>query len=456
MADQFARTVMASPETVDGFSARLEHFNLDARARTLMRETWPVIAPHLDAAIGNVVLATQKLPRIAPVVIQHEDVIRGLEAAHFKALLGGEFDQQYVASCRRTVEQETAIGIDSRMRSSAGNFVLCATLKALERKYPFSRHKVFERVAVVSRVIALDVSNAIALHREFSEDASHARRKAIDAAISEFADAIGGVLDAIKKTSASLTSTSGTLKQVADDTVGRMAKASAAASNTAQRVGAAEAATGELSQSIAQIGHEASRGLQMARAAVDDTQRTHKAIHSLDEAAGRIGSVVGLISTIASQTNLLALNATIEASRAGDAGRGFAVVASEVKDLASQTSRATDDISTQIAAIQEATKHSVEEISSIAHVIEQLSAVAGTIAAAVEQQGATTLNIVESMQNAANGTARASDEISSIEQAAGRTSVAVLEIAGWTERLYARASDLELQVADFFARVRAA
>jgi methyl-accepting chemotaxis protein len=302
----------------------------------------------------------------------------------------------------------------------------------------------------------LDVSNAIALHREFSEKASHARRQAIDAAISEFADAIGGVLDAIKEASASLTTTSGTMKQVADDTLDRMAKASAAAANTARRVEATDEATGELSGSIAQIGREANRGLQMARTAVDETQRTHKSIRSLEEAAERIGSVVGLISTIASQTNLLALNATIEASRAGDAGRGFAVVASEVKNLANQTSRATEDISTQIAAIQEATKLSVEEISSIARIIEQLAIVAGTIATAVEQQNTTTVNIVESMRNAADETARASDEVSSIEQAASRTSGAVLEIAKWTERLYARATDLEVQVASFFARVRAA
>ena len=271
---------MGTPETIDGFEARLEHFGLDARARSLMRETWPLIAPHLDTAISNMVLATQKLPRIAPVVIQHEDMIKRLEASHFEALLGGELDQHYVVSCRRTVEQETAVEIDSRMRSSAGNFVLCATLKALERKYPFSRYKANERAAVVSRVIALDVSNAIALHREFSEKASHARRKTIDAAISEFADAIGDVLAAIKETSASLTTTSGALKEVADDTLGRMAKASAAAANTAQRVGTVEEATGELSQSIAQIGQEASRGLQM-RANRGRRYATHSQSHPL-------------------------------------------------------------------------------------------------------------------------------------------------------------------------------
>jgi methyl-accepting chemotaxis protein len=447
---------MKESAVLDSFEARIRLFGLDERARSVMQETWPLIAPCLEEAIDAVVAAAGNMPLMAPVIARNRDLIRTLEVSHFKALLGGGLDDRYVESCRRTVEQEAAIGVDARMRSSAGSFVLKAALKALARKHWLSPRKLVDRAIVISQIIALDVSNAMTLHRRWAEQATAARGKVIDAAIADFATASGAVVGAIKEASASLSSTCGTMKQVADDTFGRMASASSAAADTSQRVDAAGAATEELSQSIEHIGQQATRGLEMARSAVGDTRRTHQAIRSLEEAAERIGSVVGLISTIASQTNLLALNATIEASRAGDAGKGFAVVASEVKVLANQTSRATEEISKQVAAIQEATKNSVNEIASIARAIEELTAVASTIAAAVEEQGATTRDIAGSMQTAAGGTARASDEIHSIEQAASRSAAAVNEIAGWTERLSARASELETKVTGFFAQVRAA
>jgi methyl-accepting chemotaxis protein len=447
---------MAPTKLVQAFDARLTMYGLNERSLRVMREAWPVIAPNLERAIDEILDAIRVLPRIGDIVADNRELVRKLETAHFQALLAGSLDERYAESCRTTVEQEAALGFDARLRSTAGSYVLKAALEALARRHRFSSVKAAERGIVVSKVIHFDVANAMTLHRQAREAAESVRRSAIDGAIAEFGAAIGEVVTAIKEASASLITTSATLTKAAEDTRGRMAAASSASAETARRMEATVTATEELSGSIEEIGRQATRGLGVAQSAVGDAERSQGAIRSLDAAAERIGSVVDAISAIAAQTNLLALNATIESARAGEAGRGFAVVAAEVKTLANQTSRATDDISQQITAIQEATKRSVGEIASIARVISELTGVSTNIATAVEQQSATTRNIAESIHGAAGHTAQASAEIGSVEQAVALGAAAVGEITDWTARLSARASDLEAKVATFFSRVRAA
>ncbi len=443
-------------EPIPVYEARLAMHRIDERTRSILAETWPVLAPHLERTIDAVVIAITGLPVIGQVVAQNKETVKRLEVSHFQALLGGKLDRTYAESCRQTVEKEAELGLDARIRSTSGSYVAQMSLEVLARKHRFSPAKIAERGKTVAQVISFDVSNAMTLHRQAAERAAMVRRNAIDAAIADFDAAIGAVIEAIKEASASLAMTGDTLKQVADDTLSRMALASSASAETAQRMDATVTATEELSGSIQEIGQQATSGLGMAQSAVADTERTQSVIGSLNDAAERIGSVVGTISAIAAQTNLLALNATIEAARAGEAGKGFAVVAAEVKTLANQTSRATGDISQQVTAIQEATKRSVEEISSIARVIGKLTTVSTSIASAVQQQSMTTRGIAESIHNAAGHTARASVEINSVDEAVTRSVAAVGDITTWTARLSARAKDLETKVATFFTRVRAA
>jgi methyl-accepting chemotaxis protein len=443
-------------EPIPVYEARLAMHRIDERTRAVLAETWPLLAPHLERTIDEVIIAITGLPGIGQAVAQNKETIKRLEVAHLQAVLGGKLDRNYGESCRQTVEKEAELGLDARIRSTTGSFIVQMSIEVLAGKHRFAPARMAERGKTIAQVISFDVSNAMTLHRQAAERAALARRGAIDAAITDFDAAIGAVIEAIKEASASLTTTGETLKQVADDTLSRMALASSASLETAHRMDATVMATEELSGSIHEIGQQATNGLGMAQSAVADTERTQTVIGSLNDAAERIGSVVGTISAIAAQTNLLALNATIEAARAGEAGKGFAVVAAEVKTLANQTSRATGDISQQVTAIQESTKRSVEEISSIARTIGKLTTVSTSIASAVQQQSMTTRGIAESIHNAAGHTARASVEINSVDEAVTRSVAAVGEITTWTARLSARANDLETKVATFFTRVRAA
>ncbi len=447
---------MTSTQRVQSFEARLALYGVDVNARRVVKQTWPLLEPDLGRAIDEILDAVRRLPLVGDIVAQNRALLKALEVAHFTALFGGDLDGRYAESCQRTVEQEAALGFDARIRSTAGSYVLKAALHALARKYRFSSAKAAAHGSALAQVVAFDVANAMTLHRQAAERAALTRRGTIDDAITEFAGAIGAVVEAIKEASISLTATCAALSMAAGHTRERMASASAASEETTRRMDVMVRATEELSGSILEIGQQASHGLGMAQSAVGDTERTRQAIRSLAESAERIGSVVGAISAIAAQTNLLSLNATIEAARAGEAGKGFAVVAAEVKTLANQTSHATDDIARQVAAIQEATKRSVAEISSIAQVIGELTGVSTSIAAAVEQQSMTTRNIAESIHTAAGHTARASGEIDLVEQAVAKGAAAADEIAQWTAQLSSRANDLETKVATFFNRVRAA
>src|ERR1700689_1087480 len=163
-------------DLVQAFEARLTLYGLDDRSRQVLAEAWPVLAPHLEKAIDDVIVAVRVLPRISETVAQNVDFFKKLQLAHFRALLGGKLDRDYAESCRHTVHQEAALGMDARIRSTGGNYVLQAVLEAFARKHRFSSAKVGNYGMIVAKVISFDVSNAMTLHREAADEAAAARR----------------------------------------------------------------------------------------------------------------------------------------------------------------------------------------------------------------------------------------------------------------------------------------
>jgi methyl-accepting chemotaxis protein len=215
-------------------------------------------------------------------------------------------------------------------------------------------------------------------------------------------------------------------------------------------------ATEELSASINEIRRQVSESSRIAERAVDEAGRANVTVEALAREAQQIGEVVMLISDIASQTNMLALNATIEAARAGEAGKGFAVVAAEVKNLATQTAKATDDIGNRIGEIQGSTKGTVDVIASIRRTIEEISGISTAIASAVKEQGAATKEIARNVQQAAQGTGEVSSNIAGVTEAAEKTGTAASQVLGSAGAFSKQADVLRSEVERFLTTVRAA
>jgi methyl-accepting chemotaxis protein len=319
-----------------------------------------------------------------------------------------------------------------------------------------------DEISEMASALATLRDHGLAAHnaeRQAVDDRSRitgARRQELHELAESFESSVQHVVATVIGAANEMRAAAQTMVAVAETTsrqANAVADASAVASVNVQTVAGA---AGELTASTAEISGQVTQSVEITASAVIEATETNALVNGLLTGALRIGTVVKLISDIASRTNLLALNATIEAARAGDAGKGFAVVASEVKSLATQTAKATEEIATQIADMQSTTQHAATAIAKIGGTIGRMSDIAAAIAAAVDRQSAISFAMTSNLQHAADGTETVSNNIAGVRESAGEVGAAAKQVLGGAMVLADQSDGLRAEVDGFLARVRTA
>ena len=431
------------------FALRRQELAASARADHTIEDN-VAIQRQLDEAVTTLVAeAEASMKQGAAGLVESLSLIRGilLMVAMASVVAAGCISVFYVR--RGLVRRLTSIG-SAMQRLSAGDVELDVPavadrdeLGAMARSLEVFRASEIERRGFAAR-------------QDAEQAAQRDRAAAIERMIAEFRAKVTSVIATVTDNVSRMETTARTLSGIAGEADNQARAASSASETASSNVRGVAGAAEELGASIAEISQQAAQANAVVERASAIAHGANQQIGQLTDGANRIGDVVKLIRAIADQTNLLALNATIEAARAGEAGRGFAVVASEVKTLASQTAKATEEIAAHIGAIQGATADAVDAIRSIGEVMGDISSFTVSIAAAVEEQSASTRTIADSVQQAASGASELASNMATVTEAIEETNRAATAVLGATGALTAQSGTLQTAVDDFLTRVAAA
>jgi methyl-accepting chemotaxis protein len=440
---------------------RLRFLNIDGRTRQTLQALRPAVERHLPDALNGFYDVIRQTPEVRKFFSDERmmDMAKSGQMKHWSSIVSGNFDQTYLQSVLTIGKTHARIGLEPRWYMGGyaylTEFLVSAIIKERLSKNPFTSGMVkplSEEIGAIIKAVVLDMDFAISTYLEAGEEA---RKSLLSDMADKFQSSVAGVVNTVAEAAEELRTTAEVMAETANQTSAQSATVAAAAEQATANVTIVASSADEMGKSVAEIAHQVSHSSSIAAKAVAKAEAANNTISRLTEAADRIGKVVNLISDIAAQTNLLALNATIESARAGEAGRGFGVVASEVKGLASQTAKATEDVTAQIAEIQASTRESVLALGEIQAIIDEMNSVSMAINAAVEEQSAATREIARSTNEAANGARDVSHNITFVLEGAQKTGAASSQVVSSSQALGDQAGLLRGQMDQFLRTVRA-
>ena len=445
---------------------RKKFLRIDDETSETLREFTPLLDNHLDDILDkfyNYILSFPKLAEHFPNDQIRKHARQGQRNHWITSIFAGNFDEAYVAGAVRIAKTHERIGLEPEhylggyelareeitkliIENYVPNFWDTLLLRGKKKRQSMQR-----LLEAIDKAIFLDIGLVIDVYFNEVQKTSAA---VLNDLANEFEGSVATVVSSVAQSALQMKDVATSMTAAADNSSRQANIVARAANEASSNVQTVASASQELSSSINEISEQVSRSNAVAQQAVQQASNTNEVVTGLANTVQKIGEIVSMINDIADQTNLLALNATIESARAGEAGKGFAVVAGEVKNLAQQTAKATDEISTQIRSVQLATSQSVEEIKQISTIISSMEEIATTIASAVEEQGAATTEISRNVQEAADGTSRVTENISAVSDTADETGKSAVMVLQSADGLTHQADDLGNQVASFLKGMR--